>query len=41
MSDRMVAATARGIRRHGTAGCSQAALGRTHGIGLYYCFAIN
>jgi len=26
---------------HGTTGCSQTALVRTHGIGMFYCFAIN
>jgi hypothetical protein len=26
---------------HGTRGCSQEALPRTHGIGMFYCFAIN
>ena len=26
---------------HGTRGCSQTALARTHGVGMYYCFAIN
>ena len=26
---------------HGTRGCSQVALPRTHGIGQFYCFAIN
>ena len=26
---------------HGTTGCSQTALNRTHGIGMFYCFAIN
>jgi hypothetical protein len=26
---------------HGTNGCSQTALVRTHGIGMLYCFAIN
>jgi len=26
---------------HGTRGCSQAALPRTHGVGMFYCFAIN
>jgi hypothetical protein len=26
---------------HGTTGCSQTALNRTHGIGMFYCFATN
>ena len=26
---------------HGTRGCSQHSLVRTHGIGMFYCFAIN
>ena len=26
---------------HGTTGCSQASLPRTHGIGNFYCFAVN
>jgi hypothetical protein len=26
---------------HGTVGCSQQNLARTHGIGMYYCFATN
>lgn len=26
---------------HGTRGCSQRALPRTHGVGMFYCFAIN
>ena len=26
---------------HGTSGCSQTALNRTHGVGHLYCFAIN
>jgi hypothetical protein len=26
---------------HGTQGCSQTALNRTHGVGMFYCFAIN
>ena len=26
---------------HGTRGCSQAALVRTHGIGMLYCFAVD
>jgi len=26
---------------HGTTGCSQTALVRTHGVGMLYCFAIN
>jgi hypothetical protein len=26
---------------HGTNGCSQTALNRTHGVGMFYCFAIN
>jgi hypothetical protein len=26
---------------HGTSGCSQTALNRTHGVGMFYCFATN
>ena len=26
---------------HGTRGCAQVDLPKTHGIGLFYCFAIN
>jgi hypothetical protein len=26
---------------HGTNGCSQTALNRTHGVGMFYCFAAN
>jgi hypothetical protein len=26
---------------HGTTGCSQTALPRTHGVGMFYCFATN
>jgi hypothetical protein len=26
---------------HGTTGCSQTALNRTHGVGMFYCFAID
>ena len=26
---------------HGTTGCSQTALARTHGVGMFYCFAID
>jgi hypothetical protein len=26
---------------HGTNGCSQTALNRTHGVGMFYCFATN
>jgi hypothetical protein len=26
---------------HGTTGCSQAALNRTHGVGMFYCFAAD
>ena len=26
---------------HGTRGCSQSALARTHGVGMFYCFAID
>jgi hypothetical protein len=26
---------------HGTTGCSQTALNRTHGVGMFYCFAAN
>ena len=41
MSDRNGGGNGSWNSAHGTVGCSQAALGRTHGIGLYYCFAIN
>jgi hypothetical protein len=26
---------------HGTRGCSQTALAMTHGVGMFYCFAID
>jgi hypothetical protein len=26
---------------HGTRGCSQSALARTHGVGMFYCFALD
>ena len=26
---------------HGTQGCSQTALNKTHGVGMFYCFATN
>jgi hypothetical protein len=26
---------------HGTRGCSQESLPKTHGVGMFYCFAIN
>ena len=26
---------------HGTTGCSQTALNRTHGVGMFYCFAAD
>jgi hypothetical protein len=41
MSDRNGGGNGSWNSSHGTTGCSQAALRRTHGIGLYYCFAIN
>jgi hypothetical protein len=41
MSDRNGGGNGSWNSAHGTTGCSQAALARTHGIGLYYCFAFN
>ena len=41
MSDRNGGGTGSWNSAHGTSGCSQNDLGRTHGIGLYYCFAID
>jgi hypothetical protein len=41
MSDRNGGGSGSWNSAHGTTGCSQDALARTHGIGLYYCFAIN
>ena len=26
---------------HGTRGCSQTALPMTHGVGMFYCFAVD
>ena len=41
MSDRNGGGNGSWNSSHGTTGCSQDALARTHGMGLYYCFAIN
>jgi len=41
MSDRNGGGNGSWNSAHGTTGCSQDALARTHGMGLYYCFAIN
>ena len=41
MSDRNGGGNGSWNSAHGTAGCGQADLGRTHGMGLYYCFATN
>jgi hypothetical protein len=41
MSDRNGGGNGSWNSAHGTAGCGQDDLARTHGIGLYYCFAIN
>jgi len=41
MSDRNGGGNGSWNSAHGTTGCSQDALARTHGIGMYYCFAIN
>jgi hypothetical protein len=41
MSDRNGGGNGSWNSAHGTAGCSQDDLARSHGIGLYYCFAIN
>jgi hypothetical protein len=41
MSDRNGGGNGSWNSAHGTSGCSQEDLGRSHGVGLYYCFAIN
>jgi hypothetical protein len=41
MSDRNGGGNGSWNSSHGTTGCSQDDLARTHGIGLYYCLAIN
>ena len=41
MSDRNGGGNGSWNSAHGTTGCSQDALARSHGIGMYYCFAIN
>jgi hypothetical protein len=41
MSDRNGGGNGSWNSAHGTFGCSQTDLGRSHGIGMYYCFAIN
>ena len=41
MSDRNGGGNGSWNSAHGTAGCSQVALARTHGVGMYYCFAVN
>jgi hypothetical protein len=41
MSDRNGGGNGSWNSAHGTTGCGQADLRRTHGIGLYYCFATN
>jgi hypothetical protein len=41
MSDRNGGGNGSWNSAHSTTGCGQADLRRTHGIGLYYCFAIN
>src|SRR5215831_6509994 len=41
MSDRNGGGNGSWNSSHGTTGCSQDDLARTHGIGLYYCFAVN
>ncbi len=41
MSDRNGGGNGSWNSAHGTTGCGQNDLARTHGIGLYYCFAIN
>jgi hypothetical protein len=41
MSDRNGGGNGSWNSAHGTFGCSQADLGRSHGIGMYYCFAVN
>jgi len=41
MSDRNGGGNGSWNSAHSTTGCGQADLRRTHGIGLYYCFAVN
>jgi hypothetical protein len=41
MSDRNGGGNGSWNSAHGTFGCSLKDLGRTHGIGMYYCFAVN
>jgi hypothetical protein len=41
MSDRNGGGNGSWNSAHGTAGCSQDALARSHGVGMYYCFATN
>jgi len=41
MSDRNGGGNGSWNSAHGTSGCSQEDLGRSHGVGMYYCFAIN
>jgi hypothetical protein len=41
MSDRNGGGNGSWNSAHGTFGCSQTDLGRSHGIGMYYCFATN
>jgi hypothetical protein len=41
MSDRNGGGNGSWNSAHGTTGCGQADLRRTHGQGMYYCFAIN
>ncbi len=41
MSDRNGGGNGSWNSSHGTVGCSQQNLARTHGIGMYYCFATN
>jgi hypothetical protein len=41
MSDRNGGGNGSWNSAHGTSGCSQEDLGRSHGVGLYYCFAAN
>jgi hypothetical protein len=41
MSDRNGGGNGSWNSAHSTTGCGQADLRRTHGIGMYYCFAVN
>ena len=41
MSDRNGGGNGSWNSAHGTTGCGQADLRRTHGMGMYYCFAVN